>query len=264
MKKPFSESWSGTVGISKGRSRDVNPGTSSTAYSSYQYRAWQNPNDAELATSNYSIPYRLLASLNWQHKFFGDYTTSISAVYDGHSGAPYSWIFGNDVNGDAVSRDLVYIPSSASDVQWATKVTDAMKQQFMDYINSDSYLNDHKGAVAQRNGARAPWVSQVDLSFRQEIPGLFKGGKGEFRLDVYNFTNMLNKRWGVEKRADFPLTRTLADSAGVDPVTGQYIYDISGSKYQQDGAYRPASLKPNESINPSQRWSVLATVRYTF
>src|SRR3546814_15991925 len=67
LKKPFSESWSGTVGISKGRSRDVNPGTSSTAYSSYQYRAWKNPNDAGLATSNSSIPYRLLASLNWQN-----------------------------------------------------------------------------------------------------------------------------------------------------------------------------------------------------
>jgi hypothetical protein len=264
LKKPFSESWSGTIGVSGGRSKDVNPGTSSVAYSSYQYRAWVNPNDAELSTSNYSIPLRALASLNWQHKFFGDYTTSVSAFYDGHSGAPYSWIFGNDVNGDAVSRDLVYIPGSASDVQWAPKVTEAMKTQFMDYINNDDYLKDHKGRIAQRNGGRAPWVNQLDLSFRQEIPGFFEGAKGEFRLDFYNVTNMLNKKWGVETRADFPLTRTLADSAGVDPVTGKYIYDISGSKYLQDGVYRPASLKPNESINPSQRWSVLATVRYTF
>jgi hypothetical protein len=264
LKKPFSESWSGTIGASKGRSRDVNPGTSSTAYSSFQYRAWKNPNDAELSTSNYSIPYRLLASLNWQHKFFCDYTTSVSAFYDGHSAAPYSWVFGNDVNGDSVSRDLVYIPGSISDVQWAPAVTDAMKQQFMDYVDHSDYLKDHKGQVAQRNGARAGWVNQIDLSFRQEIPGLFKGAKGEFRLDVYNFTNLLNKKWGVENRADFPLVRTLADSKGVDPVTGQYIYDISASKYQNNGVYSPASLKPNESINPSQRWSILATVRYSF
>jgi hypothetical protein len=60
------------------------------------------------------------------------------------------------------------------------------------------------------------------------------------------------------------LVRTLADSKGVDPVTGQYIYDISASKYQNNGVYSPASLKPNESINPSQRWSILATVRYSF
>jgi hypothetical protein len=139
-----------------------------------------------------------------------------------------------------------------------------MKQQFMDYVSHDNYLKDHKGQVAQRNGARAGWVNQLDLSFRQEIPGLFKGAKGEFRLDVYNFTNLLNKKWGVENRADVPLVRSLADSKGVDPVTGQYIYDISNSKYQNNGVYSPAALKPNESINPSQRWSILATVRYTF
>ncbi|HET8897174.1 MAG TPA: Oar protein, partial [Rhodanobacteraceae bacterium] len=131
-------------------------------------------------------------------------------------------------------------------------------------INSDDYLKDHKGQVAKRNGARAPWVSQLDLSFRQEIPGIFQGNKGEIRLDFYNFTNLLNKNWGVEYRAGFPLVRQLADSAGVDPDTGKYIYDISGSKYQHDGKYSPAKMDPNESNNPSQRWSVLMTLRYTF
>lgn len=264
LKKPFSESWSGSFGVSAGRGKDVNPGTSSVAYSSYQYRAWVNPNDAELSNSNYAVPARVIASLNWQHKFFGDYTTSVSALFDGHNAAPYSWIFGNDVNGDSVSRDLVYIPGSVDDVLWAPKVTDAMKQAFMDYVNNDDYLKKHKGQIARRNGSRAPWVNQLDLSFRQEIPGIFRGNKGEIRLDFFNFTNLLNKHWGIEKRADFPLTRQLADSAGVDPATGKYIYDISASKYLKDGAYSPASLKPNEAINPSQRWSVLMTVRYSF
>ena len=43
--------------------------------------------------------------------------------------------------------------------------------------------------IAQRNGARAGWINQLDLSFSQEIPGLFKGNKGVVRLDIYNFGN---------------------------------------------------------------------------
>ena len=264
LKKTFSDEWSASVGLSAGHSKDVNSGTSSVAYSNFKYRAWVNPNDEMLADSNYSIPFRTIASVTWKHNFFGDNATRVSAFFDGHSGAPYSWIYGNDINGDGESRDLFYIPSSIDDVQWASSVTDAQKQAFMDYVNSDSYLSKHKGEIAKRNGGRAPWVNQLDLSFSQEIPGFFKGNKAEIRLDIYNFTNLLNRKWGVEYRADFPLTRTLADGAGVDPVTGKYIYDISGSKYQKDGKYHPADLKPNEFSNPSQRWSALLTLRYTF
>ena len=264
LKKSFSDDWAASVGVSAGRSKDVNSGTSSVAYSNFKYRAWVNPNEPMLADSNYSIPYRAIASLTWKHNFFGDNATRISAFFDGHSGAPYSWIYGNDINGDGESRDLFYIPSSINDVQWNADVSDTMKQQFMDYINNDDYLSKHKGQIASRNGGRAPWVSQLDLSFSQQIPSFFEGHKAEVRLDIYNFTNLLNRDWGVEYRADFPLTRTLADGAGVDPVTGQYIYDISGSKYLQDGAYHPADLKPNEFNNPSQRWSLLMTLRYEF
>jgi hypothetical protein len=264
LKKAFSDDWSGSLGFSAGRSKDVNSGTSSVAYSNFKYRAWVNPNDEVLATSNYSVPFRALASLTWKHNFFGSNATSFSAFFDGHSGTPYSWIYGNDINGDGESRDLFYIPASIDDVQWSSRVTDAMKQQFMDYFNSDDYLKDHKGQIAERNGGRAPWVNQLDISVRQEFPGFAEGHKTELRLDIFNFTNMINRRWGVEYRADFPLTRQLADGSGVDPVTGDYIYDISGSKYQRDGEYHPANLKPNEFNNPSQRWSALLTLRYSF
>lgn len=265
LNKPFNDNWRGMIGMTYSHAFDVNPGTSSVAYSNWKYRAWYNPNEAELAVSNNSIPYRFIASATWTHNFFGDYATSVSAFLDAHSGTPYSWVFGNDINGDRRSTDLFYIPASLDDVQWAEDVTDQMKQGFWDYINNDEYLSSHKGEVASRNADRADFVTQLDLSFRQEIPGFFEGHKGEFRLDFYNFTNLLNDDWGVEERAFFPLTRELADSRGVDPETGEYIYDISGSGYlDQNGNYAPSELEPNERNRPSQRWSVLATVRYEF
>jgi len=209
--------------------------------------------------------------LTWQYRFFGDYATTIGAFYDGHSGTPYSWTFGNDANGDGVVNDLVYIPKQGQ-VEFRPGTDPALVQQFFDYIQNDVYLRNHAGSIARRNGDRAGWINQLDLSFSQEIPGIFKGNKGVVRLDIYNVGNMLNKHWGVEKRVAFPGGRALADFYGVDPATGKYIYDITcnGAKtctnYIQNGQYNPQPIPVyiNNNDDLMQRWSLLLTVKYKF
>jgi len=271
LKKPFSEDWSGMVGFTWSRSTEVNPGTSSVANSNYSNNYVYNSNENVASTSNYSVPRRVIASLNWQHRFWGDYATSASIFYDGHSASPYSWTFGNDANGDGYTNDLVYIPRKG-DVEFLPGTNPQLIQQFWDYIQKNDYLKDHQGEVAKRNGDRAGWINQIDLSFSQEIPGIFKGNKGVVRLDVYNFTNLLNKHWGIEKRVNFPGGRALADYAGVDPKTGKYIYNIScGNKspcanYNQGGGYQPLPVPTyiNNNDDLAQRWSVLLTLKYTF
>ncbi|HTM28547.1 MAG TPA: Oar protein, partial [Rhodanobacter sp.] len=225
-----------------------------------------NPNENVASPSNYSIPRRVLASLNWQHRFFGDYATSASILYDGHNAAPYSWTFGNDANGDNLTNDLVYIPEPGQ-VEFRSGTAQAKIDQFYDYIQRNDYLKDHQGGIAGRNGDRAGWINQIDLSFSQEIPGIFKGNKGIIKLDLYNFTNLLNKHWGIEKRVNFPGGRALADYYGVDPTTGKYIYDIGGSNYTNaSGDYNPRVIPTyvNFGDDLAQRWSVLLTVKYTF
>ena len=262
VKKPFFDNWSGTVGFTYSRATEVNPGTSSVARSNFINRAYTNPNDAEVAISNYSIPRRAIASLSWSKNLFGDYATAASAFYDGHSGAPYSWTFGNDANGDSYfGNDLAFIPTDLGSIGFAGTATAAQQQQFIDYIKNDQYLNDNKGRIFKRNSARAPWFNQIDVTLRQEIPGLFAGNKGEVRLDIFNFTNLLNKDWGVERRADFPLTRNLANFGGVD-AQGRPIYNIDNQLV--NGVYSPQDLGVNESQNPSQRWAAQITVRYKF
>jgi len=270
FKKPLADDWAAMLAFRVGHSTDVNPGTSSVANSNILGNVWVNPNTDIAATSNYSVPQRVLANVTWQHRFFGDYITQVSAFADLHAGAPYSWISGTDTNGDGYSRDLVYIPRSVDDVAWATAVTDTQKQQFMDFINNDSYLRKHKGQDVGRNGTRSPWVNQIDMSFRQEIPGFFAGNKGELRFDFFNFGNLLNSKWGIERRAAFPLTRNLANVSGIDPATGKYVYDISSAQYKDAaGNYLPGSFVINEGQTPgvpvpSQRWSLMITARYTF
>ena len=274
LKKPFNGTWSGSFSYTHSRATDVNPGTSSVAYSSYQYRAFVNPGDEEVGRSNYAIPNRVLARLSWQHNFFGDYSTRVSAIFDGHSGSPYSWVFGNDAQGiNLSSRSLAYVPDGPGDIVWANPTSAAMAGSFWEYVNGDSSLRGSRGNIFGRNHARAPWVNQLDLSFSQEIPGFMAGHKGEVRFDVFNFLNLLNKKWGVEYRADFPLVRQLANYAGVCTVVnatctsadiGKYIYDISNSLYNKGGVYQPDDLNVNESFNPSQRWAMRVTLRYTF
>ncbi|MEO7051128.1 MAG: carboxypeptidase regulatory-like domain-containing protein [Rhodanobacter sp.] len=271
LKKSFSDDWSGQVAFTWSRATEVNPGTSSVASSNYKYNYVANSNENVASVSNYSVPKRVIAALNWQHHFFGDYVTSASAFFDGHSAYPYSWSFGNDANGDTFTNDLAFIPKQGQ-VEFRPGTDPALIQQFYDYIQHNDYLKDHQGQIARRNGDRAGWINQLDLSFSQEIPGIFKGNKGVIRLDVYNFGNLLNKNWGIEKRVPFPGGRALADFYGVDPTTGMYIYNIdcAGAKtcanYIQNGQYSPQTVPTyiNNGDDLPQRWSVLLTVKYKF
>ena len=261
-RKPFANDWSASVSYTLAQAKDVNPGTSSVASSSYGNRDWINPNDDYLATSNYSIPQRLLATFAWEHAFFGEYATKFSAIYDGHSGAPYSWVFGNDVNGDSSFRDLAYIPMNRDEVTFAAGTTQASIDSFFTYIGNNDQLVRQQGSIFDRNEGRAPWVNQLDLSFAQEIPGFGDGHKGEIRLDIFNFLNLLNKDWGVEHRASFPLERTLANVSNVTP-DGRYEYDIR-PYLDANGNYAPTALPVNENFAPSQRWAANVTLRYEF
>jgi len=270
LKKPFSADWSGMVGFTWSRATEVNPGTSSVARSNYVNNYITDPNENVATPSNYSIPRRVIAGLNWQHRFFGEYTTSASIFYDGHNASPYSWTFGNDANGDGVSNDLVYIPNQG-DVSFRAGTDPKLIQQFYNYIHDNDYLKDHQGGIAGRNGDHAGWLNQIDLSFSQEIPGIFAGNKGVIKFDVYNFTNLLNKHWGIEKRANFPGYRNLADFYGVG-ADGKYIYDIScggasscSNYIDKGGNYSPQQVPTSTFPNDlAQRWAVQLTVKYTF
>ncbi|WP_158886040.1 carboxypeptidase regulatory-like domain-containing protein [Rhodanobacter sp. L36] len=275
LKKSFSDEWSAMVGFSWSRATEVNPGTSSVAASNYLNDYVRNPNENVASVSNYSVPKRVIASLTWQHHFFGDYATSASAFFDGHSAYPYSWTFGNDANGDSFTNDLAFIPKPGQ-VEFRPGTSQQLIDSFYSYIQHNDYLKDHQGDIASRNGDRAGWLNQLDLSFSQEIPGIFRGNKGIIRLDVYNFTNLLSKKWGIEKRVNFPGGRALADYYGVDPLTGEYIYNIdcgtaagagkTCTNYVKNGQYSPLTVPTyiNNNDDLAQRWSLLLTVKYTF
>jgi len=85
------------------------------------------------------------------------------------------------------------------------------------YIEQDKYLKKHRGEYAERNGVIFPLVSRMDLSLNQEFNTTILGKRNGFilRFDIFNFTNLLNNKWGVAQtlQNNMPL---IALSPGAD------------------------------------------------
>jgi hypothetical protein len=200
--------------------------------------------------------------LNWQQKFFGSYNTRFGLFYEGRSGKPYSWTVNNDLNGDNLQgNDLMYVPSAfgSNEVSFFgdTATSHANEQRFWDIVNANGNLKKFAGKVAGRNTDFAPWTNSFDLRLSQEIPGLFKGNKGTVAIDILNFGNLLNKKWGHINEVGFQssggLARSFVDYGGLD-AAGHYVYIV-----------RPAveSIDPRQAKGESQ-WSMQVSVKYEF
>jgi hypothetical protein len=263
LSKVMSNGFRGNFSITQTHSTDVTPASNSRAISNYNYVARVNPNDSIESAARFDIPLSVKASLSWDHAFFGDYKTTVSMYYNGHTGQPYSWTFGTDVNGDNINNvDLAYIPLVNDPiVTYKAGTTAAQIQAFQEFISNDPYLNSRRGQIAERNASHQPWINQLDVGFQQELPGFFKGNKVVVRLDVYNFLNLLNKDWGQQDGIGYFGTRRLAYISGVSG--GKYVYDIGSASrpaWQNFGVYDSYS-NPSRVIS---RWQALLTVRYQF
>ena len=118
----------------------------------------------------------------------------------------------NDMNGDGGTNDLIYIPRDASELQFQQYTvsgrTFTVQEQidaFNKYIENDPYLRKNRGKYAERGAAMLPMVFRADLSIAQEFfTNLFeKRNALEFRIDLLNVGNLLNKKWGVGNRYRF-------------------------------------------------------------
>lgn len=269
LTKALAEGFRGSFSITKTQSTEVNPGTAGQAYSNYNYVARANPNDSLEATSRFEVPLSVKASLSWEKAFIGDNKTTISMYYNGRSGLPYSWTFGNDVNGDTISNvDLAYIPLvNDPKVTYQTGTSAADIQAFQDFISGDAYLNSRRGQIAERNASYQPWINQLDMGFQQELSGFSKGDKFVVRMDIYNFLNFLNKDWGQQNGLGFFGTRRLAnvaDVTGTCPTDCKYVYqlkDSTGKDIRQNYGVYDTYTNPARVIS---RWQAMFTVKYQF
>ena len=264
INKPLSNGWYGNLSVTLTDADEVASDGSSQAWSSYQYVSRVNPNQEIATNAGRVIPTSVKASLGWEHAFFGDYKTSITAFYNGHDGLPYTWTMNGDMNGDGIFQDPAYVPLvNDPNVSYGT-ASAAQIEAFHAYISANPYLAARRGTIVERNGDRYPWVNQLDVSLQQELPGFFKEHKSVIRLDIYNFLNMLNSDWGQTMGETFSdNTRYLAGLASVR-ADGTYVYNLgttANPAWENLEVYDSSASFPSRLVS---RWSAQLTFRYEF
>ncbi|MEN3275598.1 MAG: hypothetical protein V7631_1388 [Massilia sp.] len=253
--------WS--VAYSHTNATEVSPLTSSTSNSNWSGRSVFNPNEEVAANSSYLVKDRVNASMSWEKRFFGNYRTRLGVFYEGREGKPYSWTYNNDLNGDGLAgNDLMYIPKGegSGEVAFygATEAARAdTERRFWDVVNSNKALRKAKGGVVERNSDFSPWTNSFDVKITQEIPGFSAKHKASFSLDILNFGNLLNKKWGRIEEVGFQSAgaqaRSFVDYVGLD-AQGRYTYAVRDNV---------EDLNVRQAKGESQ-WAIQATVKYEF
>jgi hypothetical protein len=253
QRRPDGNGLFASLAYSTGSTQDVNSGAWDNAYDQWRYNPAIQPNEPTLDFSAFDRAHRITAALSYQHEWFPGFPTTFGLVYTGISGTPYSYVYEGDLNGDGESlNDLFFIPGQRWEVvlydQYLERLLldDPAYDQLFKFIGEDEYLSTHRGRVAERNGARTPWVHQLDIRIAQCVPLA-----GSHRLDVsaelLNILNLLNPSWGLVRTVPnqvVPILRTI----GVGTVGFQW-------------APRTSPTVPDPLLS---RWRLRLGVRYSF
>jgi hypothetical protein len=225
-----------------------------------------NPNDFVIGNSNNYMPHRIIGSVVYHKDFIKDQTTSIGMVYEGAPNYATSYYVQGDVNGDGITyNDLMFVPANSSQIKLANATGDTRTQtelwnQLDAFIANNPYLFSRRGQFAERNAYVLPWTHKLDLNFTQDVR--FTMGKNKhtlrFTADIYNFTNLLNKDWGVYyvPTTTTPLVFSKIDTDGKTPVyTFPYLDAVNKVPYTR-------AYKPSPSLG--SRYQIQIGVRYLF
>ncbi len=238
---------------------EVNPGTSSTAESNYQYEVTQNRNDPLVGTAYYEIEHRLVLNLGYTHEFFTGYNTTFNLFFERRSGRPFSWTLGSfrdDDFGDQTEFDdsdiyLPYLPSSASDA--AFDFESGLSYDEIMAIAEEAGVAGYAGGYIDKYSSTQPWITTMDLAISQEIPGFVEGHKGKLYINIDNFANLLNDDWGKVYRMNFPQ---------------QILYDFDINEQGQYVLYEAFGGTDTRNFDTfdvdDSTWRIKVGVKYTF
>ncbi|MFC0678900.1 carboxypeptidase regulatory-like domain-containing protein [Lysobacter korlensis] len=262
LEKPWSNGWYAKLAYTQGHSEEVSPGTSSVALSNWQNRPVFNQNEDEANRSNYEIADRITLALSKRWNLFSEKAPfRASMFYEGRYGRPFSYVFGNDANGDgSFGNDVFYVPASPGNVAFTANSTGADREAFFNYLASNPDLVSRRGTATSRNQGTSSWRNVVDVRFTQDIPLGFGEARAQVFLDIENFGNLLNREWGQVQEAGFPYTLSVADYAGVT-ADGRYVFDVSRYVNETTGAVSLPSLPYR---NFESRWAAQIGVRIDF
>jgi hypothetical protein len=243
IQKTFAKGLEASIAYTYTLAKDVAIGSSDQAGSGWTTNnIANNPNNPELGYSNYSVPHRIVAYGSYKFSYLHkQMSTTIGLYYSGQSQERYSYRYGGDVNNDGASNDTAQQQSDA----------------FFSFIESDSYLKNHKGKVMDRYGATLPWVGTLDMRILQEFSVSAGGKKHTIQLsaDISNVLNLLNKYWGYKYSYNFGAFQdqpVLGLASGFNRSDPHYTFNPAITQvYQPDYSTRST-------------WGIVLGARYIF
>ena len=229
---------------------DAHTSTSATASSNFGYNTVINRNDAEVGRSAFETEHRLVANLGYKTEFVTGYQTNINLFFERRSGKPVTFYADGSRAGDfgdpygllspGTTNDafLPYIPSQGDEN--VTFTSPEAEVDFHSAINGLG-LDKYAGGYLPKGVITTPWVTTLDLSIRQEIPGFKAGHKGIFYFTIDNLLNLVDSSQGKVYGNDYG-TAELVEFT-IDPDTRKYQYDrvksgLSNKFYTTDSAWR--------------------------
>jgi Carboxypeptidase regulatory-like domain len=189
-----------------GKSKDLANGVRVSPQANWEWNQTLDPNNPQLSYSNFDLRHRLVSYVGFQKKIWKIGASSIGIVAVAASGSPFTYTYASDINRDGSStNDLLFIPKTPDQIALVdiknaagvvTTTANEQWQQLNAYIEADDYLKQHRGEHAERNGARTPWNSQIDIHFSQDI----RIAKTNFQMtfDIINAGNLVNKNGGQQ------------------------------------------------------------------
>ncbi|MGV3706367.1 MAG: carboxypeptidase regulatory-like domain-containing protein [Arcticibacter sp.] len=129
------------------------------------------------------------------------YGVTVGVRYSGIGGTRYSLLSGTNNNGDFVAtNDLAFI-FDRNNANVPQNVRTGL-QTIMDNPEASQslkdYINKYSGQIAERNGGINEFFGIVDLRVSKKFK-LYNTHTLEVSGDIFNFANLLNKDWGVNK-----------------------------------------------------------------
>jgi hypothetical protein len=173
--------------------KDIQPMTSSVAFSNYTGRAFFDPQEQVSSTSNYNIAHRFTTTLNYTLSLVDGYDTKFSLYASANEGQPYTYTV------------------NSFDAYGYTPYLD-----FLDIVTEPG---------VERNSETGSWWAKADLRITQELPGFTSDHKASAFFVIDNFTNFLNDDWGILNQVNFP--NTVAEGEVAEPRVGDAsLYQI--------------------------------------
>jgi hypothetical protein len=279
LQKTFFDRFQSSFAYTYSQSRDIATITSSTQGSNYRYQRdiWGPLEDRKLQRSKNDQPHKIVATGSWHFKSL----TDVSFIYTGNSGAPYDYVVGvgtgtgsGDLNGDGQSQnDLFYVPTDAHDpnemlftgyngnaaaVASAAAQADALEK----FIKQTPCLRNQRGHIMNRNTCRNPWQNEVDLSVGQSLQA-FGQQNLQLRLDVLNFGNLLNRKWGEQLFSD--QGSTCGSNCSATILVTQSGNKLGSTQSQAIGVYTfDSNLRRFSGLNASSNYRMQLSLRYSF